>query len=190
MPKQNIRQLMLAKRRALPDIMGRSASRLVQQRFIATEVFAAAKVIALYAAVHNEVETGDALHAALDAAKVVLFPAVSPEGLVFRRVDHALELRQGTFGIPEPDAACTVCSPEGADLIVIPGIAFDLYGRRIGYGKGYYDKALHRLEGKGKLIAFCYDFQVVDEIVGEPHDVRMDMLITETRVIHPRGLII
>jgi 5-formyltetrahydrofolate cyclo-ligase len=187
MPKQNLRKLMLARRKALHGVAVRSASRLVQRTFVASEEFAAARVIALYAAVHNEVETADVLQAALDVAKVALFPVVDPEGLLFRRVEDVSVLRQGSFGIPEPDAACAIYPPEEADLVVIPGVAFDLGGRRIGYGKGYYDKALHQLEGKGKLVAFCYDFQVVDEIVGEPHDVRMDLIITETRVIRPRA---
>ena len=71
-------------------------------------------------------------------------------------------------------------------FIVIPGIAFDMTGKRIGYGKGYYDRTLHHLEGEGKLVGFCYDFQLVDAIAGEPHDVLMDLLITDKRVIRPR----
>lgn len=187
MPKQNLRHLMLAKRKALAGITGKLASRLVQQTFVATEEFAAASVIVLYAAVHNEVETADVLQAALATSKTVLFPAVSSEGLVFRRIENASALRKGAYGIMEPPAACIGYPPEVADLIVIPGIVFDLAGRRIGYGKGYYDRALHQLEGMGKLAAFCYDFQVMDEIMGEPHDVRMDMIVTETRVIRPRA---
>jgi 5-formyltetrahydrofolate cyclo-ligase len=77
--------------------------------------------------------------------------------------------------------------PQNADLIVVPGIAFDVMGRRIGYGKGYYDRALHDLEGEGKLVGFCYDFQLVDEIIGEPHDVTMDMIITDKRVVRLRA---
>jgi 5-formyltetrahydrofolate cyclo-ligase len=66
---------------------------------------------------------------------------------------------------------------------VVPGVAFDRSGRRIGYGKGYYDKTLHVLEGSGRLVAFCYDFQLFEEIVGEPHDVTMDIIVTETTVV-------
>jgi 5-formyltetrahydrofolate cyclo-ligase len=95
-------------------------------------------------------------------------------------------LHRGAFSVPEPDGACSVHSPEEADLIVVPGVAFDLRGRRIGYGKGYYDRALHQLEGRGRLVGFCYDFQVVDEIAAECHDVMMDLIVTERRVINPR----
>jgi len=178
--------MMLARRRTLPVTAVRSASGLVQQALIETGEFAEARVVALYAPIHHEVETARALHAALASAKMVLFPAVCPGGLEFRRISNPAALRRGPFGIPEPDAACPVHSPEEADLIVVPGVAFDLGGRRIGYGKGYYDNALHRLEGKGRLVGFCYDFQLVEEIAGEPHDVKMDLIITERRVIRPR----
>lgn len=177
---------MLARRKALPATEARSASRLVQQALIASGEFAEARVVALYVPVHNEVETLEVMHAALASAKMVLFPAVCSGGLEFRRISNPSLLRRGAFSIPEPDAACPVHSPEEADLVVVPGVAFDMSGRRIGYGKGYYDKALHQLEGKGKLVGFCYDFQLVGEIAEEPHDVRMDMIITERRVIRPR----
>ena len=99
----------------------------------------------------------------------------------FRRVSGLDELVPGRYGIPEPVGE--VWDPVRADVIVVPGVAFDLSGHRIGYGKGYYDKALHRLEGLGRLVGFCYDFQLVEEIVGEPHDVTMDFIVTELRVV-------
>jgi len=186
MPKQSLRQLMLARRKALPATAGLSASRLVQQALIETGEFAEAGVVALYAPIHNEVETAQVLHAALSSTKVVLFPAICPGGLEFRSISNPASMRRGPFGILEPDAACPVHSPEEADLIVVPGVAFDLGGKRIGYGKGYYDNALHRLEGKGRLVGLCYDFQLVEEIEDEAHDVMMDLIITERRVIRPR----
>jgi 5-formyltetrahydrofolate cyclo-ligase len=182
MPKMSLRQPMLAKRRALTETEARSAGLLAQQALIATREFAEARVVGLYAPVHNEVETSEVMDAALASAKIVLFPAVCPGGMEFRRVCDPGMLRRGAFRIPEPDAMCPVHSPGEADLIVIPGIAFDMSGKRIGYGKGYYDRALHQLEGKGRLVGFCYDFQVVGEIPAEPHDVRMDMIVTERRI--------
>jgi 5-formyltetrahydrofolate cyclo-ligase len=177
---------MLARRRAFPEAEARSASLLAQQALIATSEFVAARVVGLYAPVHNEVETAEVMHAALASAKMVLFPAVCPGGLEFRRIYDSCMLHRGAFSIPEPGAACPAHSPEEADLIVVPGVAFDIKGRRIGYGKGYYDRALHQLEGRGRLVGFCYDFQVVNEIAEESHDVMMDLIITERRVIRPR----
>jgi 5-formyltetrahydrofolate cyclo-ligase len=95
-------------------------------------------------------------------------------------------MHRGAYGILEPDDASEIIDPDRADLIIVPGIAFDMAGKRVGYGKGYYDRVLHHLEGSGRLVGFCYDWQLVKGIAGEPHDVTMDMLITEKRVIRPR----
>ena len=151
-----------------------------------TGEFAEARVVALYAPIHNEVDTAEVMQAALASTKIVLFPAICHNGLEFRRITNSSVLRRGAFNILEPDATCPVHSPEEADLIVVPGVTFDICGRRIGYGKGYYDKSLHQLEGKGRMVGFCYDFQLVDEIADDPHDVKMDMIITERRTISLR----
>jgi 5-formyltetrahydrofolate cyclo-ligase len=174
---------MLARRSSLPVTEVKTASTLVQHAFIMTVEFAEANVVSLYAPIHNEVDTAEVMHAALASAKILLFPAVCHRGLEFRRITNPSVLRIGAFNILEPDATCPVHSPEEADLIVVPGVAFDVCGRRIGYGKGYYDKSLHQLEGKGRMVGFCYDFQLLDEIEEEPHDVKMDMIITERRTI-------
>lgn len=178
---------MLAYRRALPAALCSSASRLVEQAFINTAEFAVAGVVALYAAINNEIDTSDLLQAALSLNKEVLYPVVAGEELLFRLVTTPAALLPGAFGILEPAACCSEYPPSAADLIVIPGVAFDLGGRRIGYGKGYYDRALHRLEGEGRLVGFCHDFQLLDEIAEEPHDVKLDMIITEKRVVRPRN---
>jgi 5-formyltetrahydrofolate cyclo-ligase len=187
MPKRSLRQLLLAERKALSAAESRSASHLVQRKFTASEEFTGARVLALYAAVHNEVDTTEVMREALASGKVLLYPAVCGGGLVFRRISDPAELRQGAFGIMEPDTTCEALAPQEIDIIVVPGVAFDVSGKRIGYGKGYYDRVLHSLEGEGKLMGFCYDFQLLDEIVGEPHDVKMDLIITEKRVVRPRA---
>jgi 5-formyltetrahydrofolate cyclo-ligase len=186
MPKNTLRQLLLARRKALTVTEVGTASRAIQERFLASGEFGASLILALYAPIHNEVQTDRVLSAALDAAKNVLYPVVNGESLEFRRVSSPGELQKGAFGIFEPPVTCAVVNPGVVDYIVIPGVGFDLHGKRIGYGKGFYDKALHSLEGKGKLVGFCYDFQLVDEIMDEPHDVKLDIIITEKRVVYPR----
>jgi 5-formyltetrahydrofolate cyclo-ligase len=186
MPKMKLRKLILARRKELSESDAELSSRLVQAAFIATKEFRKSKVLGLYAPVHKEVATWTVLEAALSSAKTVIYPAVAGNELEFRRILKPDMLRKGGFGIPEPDTLCDLHDPRDADLIVIPGIAFDQTGKRIGYGKGYYDRALHHLEGQGKLVGFCYDFQMVTAIAGEPHDVMMDMVITDKRVIRPR----
>lgn len=176
---------MLAKRRELSPTQVEELGLLVQRTFLSSTEFAGAKTLALYAPIHNEVGTEELMCQALSAGKVVLYPAVAAGTLVFRQISKPADLHTGAFGIHEPRSSCTIYAPHDIDIIVIPGVAFDRKGRRIGYGKGFYDKALHTLEGTGRFVGFCYDFQLLDEIAGEPHDVSMDLIVSETRVIRP-----
>ncbi len=186
MPKQKLRQMILARRMHLYPVDARASGLVIQKAFIASEEFRRARTVGLYAPIQNEVDTAEVLAEALACSRTVLYPAVCGEKLEFRRVSDPGRLRKGAFGIPEPDASCVVDDPCKADIIIIPGIVFDLTGKRIGYGKGYYDRTIHHLEGQGKLVGFCYDFQLVEAIAGEPHDVTMDLIITDKRVIRPR----
>lgn len=181
MPKRAIRTGILAKRRELSPQQVSCLSLALQQRLLALPEFLRAKVLALYAPIHHEVETAAVAAQALATGKTLLYPAVEGREMAFRRVERLDELVPGRFGIPEPSGE--FWAPQLADLIVVPGVAFDSSGRRIGYGKGYYDKSLHPLEGSGRLVGFCYDFQLFEEIVGEPHDVTMDLIVTEIRVV-------
>ncbi len=184
MPKAGLRRKMLESRKALctEEYMGKSL--IIQQRLISTAEFSRAEVLVLYSSIHNEVDTHKVIEMCLSSGKKVLLPAVYDGRLLFRELKEISCLQKGKFGIPEPPATSKVFTPDKADLIVVPGVAFDLRGHRVGYGKGYYDKSLHHLEGKGKLVAFCYDFQLVEEIAGEPHDVKVDMIITEKRIVY------
>lgn len=181
MPKRAHRAAVLARRRELTASQVVSLSLALQRRFLELSEYRAAREVVLYAPIQGEVGTAEVAAAALSAGKTLLYPAVVGDDLKFCRVTALTELKPGRFGILEPDGPG--CDPAGADLVVVPGVAFDMEGRRIGYGKGYYDRSLHRLEGSGKLVAFCYDFQLLQEIVGEPHDVTMDLIVTESRVV-------
>ena len=181
MPKRTLRAGTLARRRELSTQQVSFRSLALQQRFLALPEFHRAKVLALYAPIHHEVETAAVAACALLTGKTLLYPAVVGSEMQLRRVRALAELIPGRFGIPEPTGE--VWEPDAADIIVVPGVAFDRTGRRIGYGKGYYDRALHRLEGTGRLVGFCYDFQLFEEIVGEPHDVTMDLIVTEIGVV-------
>lgn len=185
MPKRSVRRTMLTHRRSLTEAQFRLASILIQNALLETDEYKRAGVLALYAPIHNEVDTARVAADALASGKRIAFPVVVEHGLIFREVKELSSLEKGSFGILEPCPTCMVFDPEEVDIFVLPGVAFDLQGHRIGYGKGYYDKTLHMLEGCGRFIGFCHDFQLIDTIVGEPHDVRVDMIITEKRVIRP-----
>jgi 5-formyltetrahydrofolate cyclo-ligase len=185
MPKNAVRQRLLAQRYLLEADQAREMSVAAQQQLLELPQFSRARSIALYAAIKGEVGTELLCEAADRQGKAVLFPAVSGHSLEFRQWSHSAAMVVGRFGIAEPGADAKVWAPEQIDLVVVPGVAFDRRGHRIGYGKGYYDRTLHLLEGKDRLFGLCYDFQLIDEIPEIPHDVRMDGVVTEHRVLYP-----
>lgn len=185
MSKAILRKALLARRLALSPAEQSVAAERIQDLFLAMPEYLAARSVALYCAVKNEVSTDRVMHHVLLNGKALFLPAVEDGGMLFRRVTDLHKLVTGRFGIKQPPCDCPAAGPEELDLIVVPGVGFDLAGQRIGYGKGCYDRVLHRLEGKGALTAFCYEFQIVDSLAGEEHDVNMDRIITERRIINP-----
>jgi len=187
MPKNALRRNLLERRRSVSATERALMDLHAQKMCLECQEFVSARVVALYSPVHHEVETAQLFSEAIADGKVVLFPAVTSGVLDFRRVKEKAELVPGKYGILEPSPCCESFRPDFIDFLIIPGVAFDLCCRRIGYGKGYYDKALHGLEGKGRLAGFCYDFQIVGEIPAAPHDIEMDLVITDRRVISVSG---
>lgn len=183
MPKHLLRKTILARRLALTATEQADAGTIIQDTFLVMPDYLAAGSVALYAMINNEVSTAKVISHALLAGKALFLPAVEGNMMFFRRINAFDDLVAGSFGIMQPGSGCHAADPEDIETIVVPGVGFDLSGQRIGYGKGYYDRVLHRLEGSGRLTAFCYDFQLVDSLKGEKHDVVMDRIITERQVI-------
>jgi 5-formyltetrahydrofolate cyclo-ligase len=186
MPKNRLRQSILAHRRSLAGDERHAADLRAQRNLLSCPAFAAAATVALYAPVHGEVATEFVMERALARGVRLAYPAVHRGHIEFRAVLSAGDLKPGAYGIAEPGPSCPAVAIDDIDLVVVPGVAFDHRGHRIGYGKGYYDRALHHLEGQGRLAGLCYAFQLVEEIAGEPHDVVMDMIVTDTKVVRLR----
>ena len=184
MPKRTLRQTILAQRRALSHEQWRLASQAAQERLLALEEFQRADCIALYAPLHNETDTAMILSVAFAAGKRVLYPAVCGAHMVFRQVEGIECLSKGCFGILEPCPTGTDHQADEADLIVVPGVAFDQAGHRIGYGKGFYDRFLQHPGRSAHLIGLCHDFQLIDgQIPAETHDIRMELIVTDQRLV-------
>jgi 5-formyltetrahydrofolate cyclo-ligase len=185
MPKRSLRQQILARRRALSHDQWLESSRSAQQLLMSLEQFARAGCVALYAPTHNETDTAGILEAAFAAGKKVLYPAVCGDRIVFRQVEGLQSLAQGTFGILEPCPTGIDLHADEPDLIVVPGVAFDLSGHRIGYGKGYYDRFLQHPGRTAHLVGLCHDFQLIGEAIpAEVHDIRMEIVVSDRRIVH------
>lgn len=190
----------------------KALSALVQRRFISSAEFGAAARLALYAGTGGEVLTDVVLSEALTEGKEVFYPRlVSRAGnegdglgneaeaqgqrqaqrprIAFFRVKVPGDLSPGSYGIPEPrpePGGQTEAGIETFDCIVVPGVAFDLTGARLGRGKGHYDSALSVITGtRPSVVALAFDAQVilVDELPVEEHDVRVSVIVTESRTI-------
>jgi 5-formyltetrahydrofolate cyclo-ligase len=184
MPKRSIRAQFLAERKALPRDRRDELSKQIQKRFLCSALFAEVKSLALYCAVHNEVSTAMVGRCALAAGKRVAYPRVTGEHLDFVEVASLDDLARGSFTVPEPVAGDRV-PLDALDLVVVPGIVFDRAGHRLGYGRGFYDRALDECRPDCAKVGFAYDFQVVDTLsIMQEHDRTLSLLITEQRTLN------
>jgi 5-formyltetrahydrofolate cyclo-ligase len=146
--------------------------------------FQSATSVLFFAPLPDEQDLWPLLEETLAAGKVVALPCFDAENQLYtpRRVSnlHA-ELVSGRFGIREPAASCTEMPLADLDLVLVPGVAFDLRGHRLGRGKGFYDRWL--ADFTGKKIGVAFDEQLVNAIPAEKRDVRMDFILTPTRCV-------
>lgn len=181
MEKDALRKELLARRQALaPDVRER-CSHAAQEALIGSAAFAAANQILIYIAFRGEVGTERIARAAVAAGKGLVLPRVvkEPRGLVLHAYSgDPATLAPGAYGIMEPRPAWPVLAPAEVDLVVVPGVAFDRSGGRLGYGGGYYDRLLPGLR-HARLVGLAFECQVVDRLPHDPHDMSVDGLATE-----------
>ncbi len=165
-----------------------ACARLTQQ-----EIWQKAQSVLFYAPLPGELDLWPLLMNALAAGKTVSLPRFDAEqkGYMACHIRNAAkDLREGEFGIREPGESCERISLNRLDLILVPGIAFDLNGYRLGRGKGYYDRLL--AEASGPTCGVAFDEQIVSQIPTEPHDVRLNCILTPTRwqcIAGPRAVL-
>ncbi|NSW82346.1 MAG: 5-formyltetrahydrofolate cyclo-ligase [Syntrophothermus sp.] len=142
-----------------------------------------ASVIMGYIAIDNEIDVWPFLEQCLSQGKVVVLPRIETvtNRLVAVRFIGEEGLRKGRFGLMEPEGDSF--PPELIDAVIVPGLAFDMRGYRLGYGKGYYDRFLPELRPGTLTIGVAHSLQVADEIPYYPHDHRLAYLVTERGVI-------
>jgi 5-formyltetrahydrofolate cyclo-ligase len=169
-------------------------SRAICLKFTALPAYAAAKTVMWYVDAGSEVRTRHTLPEALAHGKRVVIPwcVVETNQLELFHLEDMSEIVAGAYKILEPkpelrDLPHKRVRPEELDLVMVPGTAFDLRGGRMGQGKGYYDRLLASARGEAPLVALAFDCQIFDEIPVAPHDIFMDLVLTETREITGKG---
>ena len=191
MDKAEIRSEAFRRRKAQADKDAVSAR--ILDRVFAMPEYRQARIVLFYVDARSEVRTRAALPAALADGKTVLVPWCNDEGRLelFRLTDMA-ELELGMYDIPEPARTLRrrpdrVALAKDLDFALIPGVAFDPRGGRVGHGKGYYDKLLEGARPDCPLVAPAFECQVFEEVPVDAHDVFMDDVVTEDRILEGHG---
>ncbi len=185
--KQQLRRKAYDARNAQPD--KEKLSDIICNKFIAQTAYQQAETIMWYLHCRSEVRTLNAVVAALDSQKKIIIPYCTTDqkgqnklGLWW--LEDISELIAGTWGILEPPKSCwgekgKEISPQALDLIMVPGVAFDRTGGRLGNGAGYYDRLLNQVRTDTQITAVCYESQLCDKVMMETHDIYMHTVLTE-----------
>ncbi len=183
--KRTVRSRALAARDALPAAARAEKSARITAALVALDECARARCVMAYVPVRSEFDTRPLLERLLAAGVVLALPRITgPRVMVAARVtDLARDLVPGAYGIPAPRDGLEALSPDALDCVLVPGSAFDLEGRRCGYGGGYYDNLVALMRPDCHRVAAAFDVQVVDEVPAEPHDLPVHLLVTETRAV-------
>jgi len=181
-----MRRQVLARRDAVPAEIRAAASAAIATRVLALPEFLAAHAVLLTLPFRSEWDTLPLVRAALAGGKTVAIPRVDAQTRMLEL--HAIsdphrDIVASRQGIPEPLPDCPIVVPAAIDFVLVPGVAFDLAGRRLGYGGGYYDRLLPLLTPGTARIAGALELQIVDLVPAAPHDLLVDAIVTESRLL-------
>ena len=175
MDKKSLRKKIREQKRAMTPEQIEQISEKLGELFRASEQYRNAKTIYGYLPYNQEVRTVPMLQRALDEGKKVAVPKVYGDEMRFIYLNDLNRVEKSDYGIPEPIEDGPVADDETA-LVLMPGLAFDKEGHRIGYGGGYYDKFL-AAEPTHPTLALCYEFQMVEQLPTEEFDIPVDCVI-------------
>jgi len=189
--KKQLREQAHANRNAQVD--KDELSQRICATFAALPEYIAAKTVLFYVDARSEVRTRHYLATALTHGKIIVVPWCNEQGeLELFHLENMDELSLGMYRILEPrphlrSLRAKQVTPEQLDLVMVPGVAFDRTGARMGHGKGYYDKLLQHARPDAPLVALAFECQLFPEIPTAAHDIFMDKIITEKAVYPGRG---
>ncbi len=184
--KQKLKDKVSEKREALSNGEVKEKSSKIRENLFSLPELKDAKNVLFYVSFNNEVNTiGMIKELLINGEKNIIVPFVEKGNPILQLsgLKDFNELEPKTYGILEPkEGKIKKFNINNLDLVIVPGVAFDKSGHRIGYGFGYYDRFLKKLSKDAIKIGLCYDFQLIDKIPEEKHDVPMDIVVTERKV--------
>ncbi len=184
--KAELRWSMLDKRDALALDVRAKMNRVITAKLLALPEYQQAKTILAYMNIGSEFDATDFIRDLLARGKTLVLPKVNQATKtldIFQVKNPTTDLLPGVWGIAEPDPTkCQLISIREVDFVLVPGLAFDASGQRVGYGGGYYDKLLAASDKNLRRVAAAYAMQFVSSVPALPHDLKVDILITETLI--------
>ena len=188
--KQELRKRMKEKRDRISPQERRQKSAKICERLLSAPEYARFQKILVYAAIRSEVELQLFCDQALRDKKQIFFPKVCGKEMEFYRIENPGQLKKGMFSVPEPDVkqyplSSFADAENGEAWILVPGVAFDEKGMRLGYGGGFYDRYLKQKENLHRT-GIAFGEQIVKRIPTEIHDHPMDDVITEQQWYRPK----
>ena len=175
MDKKELRRSIRERKRAMTEEEIVTRSEALGKAFASSPLYQQADTVYGYLPYNQEVRTVSMLEQALRDGKKVAVPKVTGDEMVFIYLEDLTQVEKGYAGIPEPVADGPVAQNKTA-LVLMPGLAFDRDGHRIGYGGGFYDKFLQR-EPEHPTLALCYEFQMLPHLETEEHDIPVDCVL-------------
>ncbi|MDU2121445.1 MAG: 5-formyltetrahydrofolate cyclo-ligase [Clostridium celatum] len=185
MEKKKVREEIVKKRNNLSSEIKKEYDELIFKQLIESNIYKKAKKIFTYVSFGSEIDTIKFINHALNDNKKIYIPKTdkSKKEMVAIRINSLDNMNVDKWGILEPKVVDKNKIEKNFDLILIPGLAFDRNGNRIGYGGGYYDKYLSQIKETSNKIVLAYDFQIVNNIENEPHDIKTNYIITNNDFI-------
>jgi 5-formyltetrahydrofolate cyclo-ligase len=184
--KLALRAAVVAARDALAPAWRAQASEAIAARIARIDSYAVARVVFLTLPYRSEWDATLVAARALASGKVVAVPRVDRSARMlraFRIDDLAHDVEAGYAGVPEPRASCAEIALDAIDWVLVPGLAFDRRGRRLGYGGGFYDRLLPFVRHDVPRVAGAFELQLVERVPTAPHDIDVDCVVTEQRTL-------
>lgn len=179
--KQTLRKIFTEKRKSLSADWAAQKSKIISQKLLGMEEIKSKNNFSLYLPTNNEVDTKEVIRKLSELKKTIFLPRYFENGKYHFVTFSSFEsLEVGPYGILQPKNPKIVDSSQ-IEVAIIPGLAFDKKGVRLGYGKGVFDRLLK--ESDSLKVGLAFEFQVLEEIEAELHDLRMNVVITEKRIL-------
>lgn len=180
MDKSSLRKEMIKRRKDIDQTVRNDWDRQIYLKVISSELYINSNVIFVYVSYNGEVDTHRLIKQAIDDKKIVCVPRVisKAEGMEAVPIKSFNDLVTGSYGILEPPKYVQPISPQIIDMALVPGVAFDKGGGRLGYGGGFYDRYISRMRKDASIAALAYSIQLTDGIPMEPQDQKVSMIFT------------